>query len=469
MCRFDGGFLAISGKQILGIEIRNEITGLSNSIDLPGSAQRLLYCQTTESLVVAAFVDGGPAIVFLGNGEAITQVVPLRHMQSSRHTDRIISLAQWWLNISSDLTLKEGFIVAGTSSGTIFLLRQDQHLKNSALKVKATRFHIFIEQRLTDPIYALLQGGPNDEILFCCIGNTLHAMLININEETLVSQAEYQLPSHAVSMTWDIQHLNVLTAKDSIMTLLYKDNGKFQLQFVDESARTGLDHMSFVLDSRMSPGTHSTMLLVSDKDCSVVGLRYLRNTSTGQIIPREYTTLFEAEIPSCTTKFRLVTIRPNWDISQKDHPLAGVISWGDHWEDLLGISIDGSVRRFTLLEEPLLKLLGILEHLARQDPKICPASLQEGEAMLPLDQEDARKRHIDGDILKGWLTFRNLEEFLTKGSSTKQAWATSTEDLVGAVALHWPEKNLGLEDNERLRMSARLVYHLLEQLLGPMM
>lgn len=428
----------------------------------------MIYCQTTESLVVAAAVDGRPAIVFLGTESAATEIVSLKHVQSSRHTDRILSLTQWWLNISGDLSAKEEFIVAGTSSGAIFILRQDRHLKNSTLKSNAAGFRIFIEQRFAHPIHALIQGGTNGEILFCCAGDSLHSMAINMNEETLVSLAEYQLPSHAVSMNWDSQYLSVLTAKDSIMTLLYKSNGKFQLQYVDESSRTGLDHMSFPLEGSTPSGTSSTLLLVSDKDCSVVGLHCQRSTSTGQTVPREYTTLFEAEMPSCITKFRLATMRHNWDISQKELPLSGVIPWGDHREDLLGISIDGSMRRFMLLEEPLLKLLRILEHIARQDPKICPVYFQEdgeGEVVLPFDQEDARERHIDGDILQGLLTFRNLEELLTK---TKQGPATtSTEALLSAVALYRPDKYLGLQDNERLRASVEMVYHTLEQLLGP--
>lgn len=472
MCRLDRGFLAISGKQILGVEIGNEIKGISSSIDLPGSAQRMIYCQTTESLAVATTVDGRPAIVFPGKEAAETEVVSLKHAQSSRHTDRILSLTQWWLNISSsDSSVKDEFIVAGTSSGAIFILRQDHYVKRSALKEKETRFRIFIEQRFAHPIHAVLQGGTNGEVLFCCIGDSLRSMAININEETLVSLSEYQLPSHAVSMSWNSQYLSVLTSKDSIMTFLYKDGGKFQLQYVDEGSRTGLDHVSFSLEGCTPPGTGSTLLLVSDKDCSVVGLHYQRKTFVGQAVPREYVTLFEAEMPSCTTKFRLAATGHNWDTDHNELPLSGVIPWGDHREDLLGISIDGSVRRFTLVGESLLKLLEILEHIARQDPKICPAYFQEDEtggAMLPFGEEDARKRHIDADILKGWLTFRHLEEFLTETTSTKEESTTSSiEALISAVARHWPDKYLGLHGNERLRTSVEMVYHLLEQLLGP--
>lgn len=472
MCQLDKGFLAISGKRILGIEIGNEITGISNNIELPGSAQRILYCQTTESLVVGATVDGRPAIVFLGKEAAATDIISLKHFQSPRHTDRVLSLTQWWLNISSDLSVKEEFIVSGTSSGGIFILRQDHHLKNSkSKKSKATGFRILIEQRFDHPIHALLQGGVNGEILFCCTGDSLHSMAININEETLISLAQYQLPSHAVSMTWDSQYLSVLTAKDSTMTLLYKDNGKFQLQYVDEDSRTGLDHMSFSLEGDTEPGSDSTVLLVSDKDCSVVGLHYQRNKSTGQTVPREHTTLFDAEMPACITKFRLAPTRHNWDTSQNETAVSGVIPWGEHREGVLGISIDGSIRRFTLVDESLLKLLWILDHIARQDPKICPAYFQEDEEggiLLPSDQEDTRERHIDGDILKGWLTFRHLEEFVTKTTSRKQESAnTSAEALMSAAALHWPDKSLGLQDNEWLRTSVAMVYQLLEQLLGP--
>lgn len=469
MCQLDRGFLAISGKQILGVEIGNEITGISSGINLPGSAQRIIYCETTESLVVAATVDGRPAIVFPGKEEAETEVISLKHAQSSRHTDRILSLTQWWLNISSgDLSVKDEFIVAGTSSGAIFILRQNHYVKHSTLKGKETRFRIFMEQRFAHPIHAVLQGGTSGEILFCCIGDSLRSMAININEETLVSLAEYQLPSHAVSMNWNSQYLSVLTAKDSIMTFLYKDNGKFQLQYVDEGSRTGLDHVSFPLEGCTPPGIGSTLLLVSDKDCSVVGLHYQRKTFAGQAVPREYVTLFEAEMPSCTTKFRLAATGHNWDTDQNELPLSGVIPWGEHREDLLGISIDGSVRRFTLVDDSLLKLLEILEHIARQDQKICPGYFQEDErsgAILSFGEDDTRKRHIDGNILKGWLTFRHLEEFLTKTTSTEESTRTSTEALISAVARHWPDKYLGMHDNERLRMSVGMVYHLLEQLL----
>jgi hypothetical protein len=175
-------------------------------------------------------------------------------------------------------------------------------------------------------------------------------------------------------------------------------------------------------------------------------------------------------MPSCITKFRLASTRHNWDTSQNLTAVSGVIPWGEHQEGLLGISIDGSIRRFTLVDESLLKLLGILEHIARQDPKISPAYFEdeEGGVVLPSDQEDTRERHIDGDILKGWLTFRHLGEFLTKTTSTKQeSTKTSAEALVSAVALYWPDENFGLQDDERLRTSMEMVYLLLEQLLGP--
>lgn len=417
--------------------------------------------------MVATSVDGRPTIVILDRCTGTRQVISLKHMQSSRRTGRILSLAQWWLWPSKDLPLKEELIVAGTNSGTMFILRQDRsNFQHTAPKSQAVNFHTYIEQRFTDPIYALLQGRPNEDIIFCCVGNTLHAMQINTNDRSMASLAEYQLPSHAVSMTWEGHFLNVLTAKDSIITLLYKSTKSFHLHFVDEVTRAGLDHMPFVLDDNSAPGKRSTLLLVSDKDCSVVGLHYQGSATSAQIFPREYTTLFDAEMLSCITKFRLTSVRPKWDTSYKECPLSGVILWGKPWEDLLGISINGSVQRFTLLGETLWKLLGVLQQFARQVPKLCPAATQGGADLLRINCEDAREKHIDGDLLSGWLMFRNLQAFLNSTTSTPQGSAV-IDDFMDAVAIHWPESDLGLTNEERIKTSTEMVYHLLEQLLRP--
>jgi hypothetical protein len=469
ICPFGDGLLVTSGKQLLGIEINYEFAGISNNTKLPGSASRMIYSPTLKSLVVAVSVDGRQAILFVENGTSATKMFSLKHMQNSRRSERILSLAQWWFAPPATAILKEELFVAGTSSGNVIILRhQEDGYKHMKFMVKADHFQIFLEKRFSDPIHALLQGWPHRNILFCCVGTILHAMHLDIGERSLVSLAQYQLPSYAVSMTYDGNYLHVLTAKDSIITLLYRGAASFHLHHVDEVERAGLDHMIFALDDETAPGKDSTMILLSDKDCSVVGL-HCRHNFNGHIFPREYETLFEAEMPACITKFRLANVRPRWDISRKQKPIPGIIPWREPWEDLLGIGIDGSIRQFTLLKETLWKLLALLQNFAQQIPEICPAAPEIDKPHF-IDRSNAFKKHIDGDIIRGWLTFRNLGDFLANNASVSEFALTSPmEDFMDAVMNYWPEMNFGSTKEEKLKTSTDLVYKLLEQLLRPVM
>jgi hypothetical protein len=174
-------------------------------------------------------------------------------------------------------------------------------------------------------------------------------------------------------------------------------------------------------------------------------------------------------MPACITKFRLANVRPRWDISRKQKPIPGIIPWREPWEDLLGIGIDGSIRQFTLLKETLWKLLALLQNFAQQIPEICPAAPEIDKPHF-IDRSNAFKKHIDGDIIRGWLTFRNLGDFLANNASVSEFALTSPmEDFMDAVMNYWPEMNFGSTKEEKLKTSTDLVYKLLEQLLRPVM
>ncbi len=159
------------------------------------------------------------------------------------------------------------------------------------------------------------------------------------------------------------------------------------------------------------------MTLVSDKECCVSGLwqdfnRMIdcpgRRQSSMASNPQDLATtetLFEAELPVSIVNFRSGNILPLWcrrvEASDQTQDGSGFTPARTE-EAILGFGDDGSIYRFTLLDDAAWKLLYLVQNLLRRSRLFSP-SYGGRLVRLPVEPHKSHPhlRHIDGDLLMG--------------------------------------------------------------------
>lgn len=184
-----------------------------------------------------------------------------------------------------------------------------------------------------------------------------------------------------------------LTTKHSLIALRFSSETGLHAIFSDEVSRYGL-HQAQVTDTPIS--------LISDMDCSVVGLWNAHQKR----VEAKTTTIFEASLSSSILRFRHGKIRPSWDSSWTSTDLPhGVVSSTSNNSETLGIGIDGSLHHFMILEKPAWKLLRLVQDLFQQKLKIRAISAGQFLSSDGMGDHNAQQQrssvrmHINGDIL----------------------------------------------------------------------
>jgi hypothetical protein len=120
---------------------------------------------------------------------------------------------------------------------------------------------------------------------------------------------------------------------------------------------------------------------------------------------------------------------------------------GASYPETLGLSIDGSLFNFTLLDFAAWKFLRFLINLAKQSPKVCEFTYTYDAFSLEPVLEPKIMMHIDGNILRRCLEDGSLEELLCIGHDKEEAVATQAKFVELLHGLHRGRlgKNAALE------------------------
>ena len=247
---------------------------------------------------------------------------------------------------------------------------------------------------------------------FFCVGKVVRWVTVDVLADKLSTHAEYKLPSRAISMSIEGHWLNVLTVKHSLITLLLVDkrkhtkfseqHGQLAPQFADETERNGLDQIPLTNNFYNNIKEDSTIVMVGDMECTVAGLWYCKKM---QSLARNHKIIFEANLSCSILKFRFGRTRPTWDRISKSSAAKSIHQAGE----ILGMGVDGSLTHFSILEEGAWKLLRFLQNLAHRSsdlPIMSHVPAQVGK------KPDPRTKHVDGEVLKPYLSHRMLERLL---------------------------------------------------------
>lgn len=135
---------------------------------------------------------------------------------------------------------------------------------------------------------------------------------------------------------------------------------------------------------------------------------------------QELQAVFEGILPSSVRRFVRTWSRPPWSAANRSLRYGAVGSSNDGAE-LLGITLDGAMHQFTLIEVELWRLLCLIQTLAHRSevlyPLYNPALGRDGgdEDMELEPQVHPRLMHIDGDILEQCRQGRLLEQLVGAG------------------------------------------------------
>jgi hypothetical protein len=397
------GLLITNGKQLLVTWFDLQVKPVPRRILLPGPPNRLLYSHYLDLLIVAVSSNEVPELMFLSpdTGDELSQYLdqsgnvikaPLR---IGLFGDRILCLAEWQLK---GRATESNLIIVGTSGGDLQIYKVERcnnRQGNSTTEIPKIRCTKHFEGHYNSPIYSVATCSKS---FFFGVGRSIWWVEFDQVNSKLLTRAEFQLPSRAVSMSIDGEWLNVMTSEHSLMTFLLVDRKKYP--------QVG-EHHGKLLSQFDDISKDADLIIVTDKSCSVTGLWYRK---TAQALAQDHKTIFEADLPASVLKLRLAKTRPPWDIAWKGTIPNGVLPLSPNSAELLGIGIDGSIRHFTFLQEKTCRLLKFLQDLALQSNN---ASWGTSRPYYHSGyRPDPRNRHVDGDVLRPYLKGRRLERLL---------------------------------------------------------
>ena len=429
--------LLISGSRLLLANLSTQSKPVPRNIPIRGTPTRLLYSRSLNALIVAASVDGKCTLLFIDpdTGRDISKPVdkkgtPMDYVSGLGEEDeKIFRLIEWPFKKSGKTWY---FIVLSTNTGRLLILSTETELENSHPTRMETdisseseeesgskpfrpkiRFWTRYKFKCPNPVYSV---AVHEEGLVYCSGNTLYFDLLSLSEKKFETAARYTLPSPAVDLAFEDEKIYATTAAHSleVLELIDQDDGTWNIVHThgDQVTRNALHHRLM----GYPPGPF--LNLISDKSCTVSGLWPTRGTRADTL-----ENVFEAHISHSILRFRSGNCRPLWDTTWDPptiEPNLEIVPNSAEYPEVLGLSIDGSLYHFTILNFASWRFLRFIVDLAKQSPKICEFTCTQGTLAMESGTNPKTMMHIDGDILHR-IEAGDLEQLLRIGEDSADA------------------------------------------------
>ncbi|RDL33681.1 uncharacterized protein BP5553_08049 [Venustampulla echinocandica] len=430
----EGGVLMVAGSQILLAALSAQPQTVPRHIPVGGTPTRLFYSDSLDLLIVAAIVEGKSTILFLDpkTGEDLSMAydqnkgAPADFVSGLGNFDeRIFHLMEW-----SYVKDKKAwnFIIVSTSSGRLLIISTSMDSSTTGARTRSgrakVRFYTRYKFKCAEPIYCVT--GFSDGLIWCS-GNKLFCDTLDLKDKKFKRVAEYELCSPATSLRYDNDVIYALTSCHSleVLKLITSDGRESKIvhTHVSQVSRNTLHHA--LIEGVSERPIH----LVSDKDSSVWGLWATPSTKADTL-----QTVFQAQLPHSILRFRFGRCRPVWDpvwipnrlqfnsiSGSKDPSSVGFGAGSADAPEILGLSIDGSISHFTVLDFAAWRFLRFLINQATRSPRICEFTHKDDTPPLEPMKDPKTTMHIDGDILKRCLEDQRLEELLRVGQQSSEA------------------------------------------------
>ncbi|KAF4125290.1 thermotolerance protein [Geosmithia morbida] len=383
-----------------------------------GTPTRILYSNVWNCLVVGLQVEDGIelALVDPDTGRSISKPLDKDKMEGQLSSfgtsgDRILGLHEW-------MYVKDGqtfpFIVVTTQSGKLLVVSVAtmRHPETEPPYRRLEHWTRYRKKNYDEPVYSVVA---DDQGLLYAAGRTVFWDILDLDEKKMKPVKQYLLESPAISLEIVDGKLRVLTTMHSVEVIDYKGNmGNLEMTHIcsDRSSRaaTHMISMEQSTDKGLWPVT-----LLSDIAGGIAGLWAPPSETNAQ----EMVTVFEGRIGNPVRKFARGHCRPSWQIEGQDHRRFGCLGSTLDGAEVLGISLDGTLRHFSLLTIELWRYLALVQMLAQGRGGSTAGrgwNSHDGDEE-PLEPEvDVRNMHIQGDLLNHIVENRLLERLVAQGN-----------------------------------------------------
>ncbi|KAG6093599.1 hypothetical protein E4U30_004188 [Claviceps sp. LM220 group G6] len=452
-------------------------------IPLHGTPTRVIYSHAWNCLVVAMLRGDKPTLEFIDvdTGKHIAVASDkdknqLEFISGLGHPgDRIYGLSEW-------LYVKDGktfaFLLVGTKDGRLLIISVNK-LEARFTESNGPRLQYWTRYKklFGEPIYSIV--GDEDGIIFC-VDRTIHWDVLDLTEKKLKGMKEYDLDSPATSLRVSRGKILALTTLHSLEVINHRtaldndnnhnNNNDMVLQHTDGSARMTVHTIDIGTNKGFPSDSRWPVTMLSDTKGGIAGIWIPWNQHN-----KECEVVFESSLPKSVRRFVYANSRPPW-VKVEGQPRYGVIASTDAGTDVLGVSLDGSLRHFTLIDVELWRLLSLTQILAQRSPYFkptgnsisCSESRCSDEGLDLPPRLHPRLMHVDGDVLSQCLKHRMLEQIVGKGDEL-ELFFNYLDRLDGGRWTKDFRYGIGQTEEEHKSAYFRLGYGVLAYLLSPVL
>lgn len=496
----DDTIAVAAGSRLLLAGLSLQAKTIPRRVPVGGTPSRMIHSHHLGVLIVAGSRDHKSTLFFIDpeTGKDVSRAVDknnkyVTHISGlGEQGDRIFRVLEWSFT-KNDEKFYYIVVVTHTKRVLIISMEKEQIFSESSVPheemdgaeadyTSMPKFRIKYwtrtQLRCEASVYSIV-GTPVG--LFYCSGNIVHFAQVDTKEKKMKTLAKYELPSPALHL-YTLANSNgksqlfALTKSHSLVILEIHncltppDITAGEVVFIrthgDKVTRNSLHHR--VLASPTAPPLH----LLSDKDCSVVGLYATQNTRADTL-----ETVFEAQLPHSILRLRYGNCSPTWDPSWNRRIVAPIdvrIATDDErtfistsYPEIFGMSIDGSLSHFSIISQPMWAFLRFIVNMALQSPSVCELTHTETNyALLEPCLEPKSMMHIDGDILRRIVKTRELGKLVNLHIGQEDEILTRLAQLYHELCISIFDGWEGTAPNKNL--VTELAYRVMEQLLRPM-
>lgn len=408
--------LMISGIKLLLAELQHQPGPAHRHLPVGGTPMKVIYSHHLQCLIAAVNKEDRPTLMFIDpdTGEDLGR--PMNNKKEQKEPvdfisglgkagDRIFGLSEWEFK-------KEGnswrYILVSTRDGRLIVVSTKRGEARDDGPPPILYWMQFQRKGFDRPVYSVVGY---DEGLIYCVGQNIHWDVLDTVDKKLKEVKTFALGSPATSLRIANGKLIALTSRDSLEIIDHSpgDGESTGQSHVDPKTRNAI-HMIEVAGTQPEEPLGS-VTLIADRDCGVAGLWV-----PWQVPGRDCELVLEAELPTSIRRFRRGRTRPIWEQGQHVPKYGRLVSTVDDAE-ILGISLDGSMQHFSLLNLDSWRLLRFIQNVAVTNEELYPFTYEHIDDYSDFDPEPRLDRglemHVDGDMLRRCLEKRALQRLLS--------------------------------------------------------
>ncbi|KAK1755781.1 mono-functional DNA-alkylating methyl methanesulfonate N-term-domain-containing protein [Echria macrotheca] len=416
--------LVVSGTKVLIVEMQHQPGPVNRQLPVGGTPTKVIYSEHLQCLVAAVHREGKPTLAFLDpeTGEDLGRPLDKKTNKEvefisglGKAGDRIFGLGEWKF-VKGSTTWR--YILVNTKGGRMIVVSTSKEARDRGPPL--IRYWMQFQKKGFDrPVYSAI--GFESGLIYC-VGQTVYWDAMDLTEKRLVTFKKHELGSPATSLRLSNGKLMALTTRDSL-EVIDSYTGPDDAQsagtqsHIDPQTRNAI-HMIEVAGTQPDDPWGS-IVLVADRECGVGGL-WVPYKTPG----RECEVVFSAELPRSIRRFRRGRTRPIWEQAQHK-PMYGRLASTLDDAEILGISLDGSMQHFTLLNVDIWRLLRFIQNIALTNEEINPFTHEPVDdysrySVEPRKEAREMLMHVDGDMLLRCLERRALERLLSWADHEKR-------------------------------------------------